>query len=64
MTAKRRLVPESEIRATLDLLKDYGVEIGGVDIRADGVTIFPRAETPGNAFDHWQNKNNDRPTHG
>ena len=56
MTARRRLVPEAEIRATLDMLKEYGVEIGAVDIRADGVTVYPPANNPGTAYDQWKAK--------
>ena len=62
MTAKRRLLPEAEIRAALDLAIEYGIEIGGVDIREDGVTVFAKGES-GNAFDQWKNKSRARPTH-
>lgn len=45
MTAKRRLVPDSEVRRVLDTLRSCGVQIGAVDIRADGVTVYPPANT-------------------
>ncbi|QQN73905.1 hypothetical protein [Croceicoccus sp. YJ47] len=54
MTAKRRLIPDAELRRALDTLKEYGVAIGAVDIRADGVTVYPTAATPGNEYDRWK----------
>lgn len=55
MSARRRLVPDSELRRALDTLKEYGVQIGAVDIRADGVTVYPKGESAANAFDQWKN---------
>lgn len=60
MTTKRRLVPESEVRRVLDLFRDYGLPIGSVDIRGDGVTIHPPAATSGNAYDAWKAKDQNR----
>lgn len=64
MTTRRRLVPETEIRKMLDLFRDYGLPIGSVDIRGDGVTIHPPATTSGNAYDAWKAKdqNSERTT--
>lgn len=45
MTARRRLVPDAEVRRVLDTLREYGVQIGAVDIRADGVTVYPPANS-------------------
>lgn len=45
MTARRRLVPDAEVRRVLDTLREYGVQIGAVDIRADGVTVYPAANS-------------------
>lgn len=65
MTARRRLIPLSEIRETLDLLAAYGINVATciVDIREDGVAVSPPATTPGNAYDAWKakDKNRDRP---
>lgn len=65
MTAKRRLVPESEVRRALDIAREYGIQIGSIDIRSDGVTIHPANRTPENDFDRWlsQDKGRDAPTH-
>ena len=66
MSAKRRLVPEAEIRATLDLLREYGIQFGAVDIRADGVTVYPPANNPGSAYDRYKAKkdqNSERSAH-
>lgn len=61
MTTRRRLLPDSEIRRTLELLREHGIELGGVDIRADGITVFTKAaEVKGNAFDAWKKQNSDR----
>ena len=63
MTARRRLVPESEVRRMLELFREYGLPVGAVDIRGDGVTIHPPTQTAGNAYDAWkaQDKNCERP---
>ncbi len=62
MTAKRRLVPEDEIRALLDLIKSYGVTISGVDVRTDGVTIMTPQTAPGSTpvemtYAQWKKQN-------
>lgn len=63
MTAKRRLLPESEIRSAIELLRELGIEPGAVDLRSDGITIFPKTESTGSAFDAWKasKPNPDRP---
>lgn len=66
MTAKRRLVPEHEVRSMYELLKSLGIQLGGpVDIRADGVTFYPPNQEPGNAYDRWKakDKNSDPASH-
>ena len=62
MTAKRRLLSNNEIRDAGDLALeimskalDRGLAIGGVDIRVDGVTIFPKTDLlHGGRFDDWK----------
>lgn len=63
MTRPRRLVPESEVQSMIRLFRANGLPIGSVDIRGDGVTIHPPAQTPGNAYDAWkaQDQNSERP---
>lgn len=56
MTARRRLVPTSEVEQHIELLRRLGVQIGAVDIRADGVTVYPPKQTPVNDFDKWKAK--------
>lgn len=65
MTAKRRLVPLTEVKEALDLLRQEGLTIGSVDIRSDGVTFFPPNQTGGSAYDRWkaQDKGNVPPAH-
>lgn len=65
MTARRRLVPLAEVEQHIELLRRLGVQIGAVDIRADGVTVFPPQQTPGNDFDRWLSKDEsgDRAAH-
>ena len=60
MTAKRRLVPDSEVRRVIDTLRSCGVQIGAVDIRADGVTVYPPANAPGTAYAAWKAKDANR----
>lgn len=54
MTARRRLVPNAEVKRVLDTLRECGVQIGAVDIRADGVTVYPPEQSPGNDYDLWK----------
>ena len=54
MTARRRLVPDAEVKRVLATLRECGVQIGAVDIRADGVTVYPPANNPGNDYDRWK----------
>lgn len=54
MTARRRLVPTAEVEQHIALLRKMGIAIGAVDIRADGVTIFPPQQQPGNDYDRWK----------
>lgn len=54
MTARRRLVPIAEVEQHIECLRKLGVQIGAVDIRADGVTIYPPANNPGNDYDRWK----------
>lgn len=59
MSAKRRLVPESEVRGMLELLRQYGIDLATlvIDIRGDGVTVSPPAtESQGDAYEKWANK--------
>lgn len=68
MTAKRILVSPAEVEKHLALLKRHGLPIGAVDIRVDGVTIWPPSESPPqagdrtgeSAFDQWLQKDADR----
>lgn len=60
MTAKRRLVPTEEVQQHIELLKRLGVQIGAVDIRADGVTVYPPNQAPGNDFDRWLSQDANR----
>jgi hypothetical protein len=67
MTAKRRLVSTAEVEQHIELLRRLGVQIGAVDIRADGVTVYPPANTPGTAYDRYRAKKDadrDRPASG
>lgn len=62
MTARRRLLSEKEILEAGDLairiMKDavsQNLDVGGVAVRTDGVTLLPKGESPkGNAFDKWK----------
>lgn len=66
MSAKRRLIPNAELKSVLDMLREYGIDPASVviDIRSDGVTFSPPAEKPGNAYDAWKakDKGRDRPS--
>lgn len=64
MTARRRLLPQSEIRAALDLLKEYGVPVSecAIDIGPDGVKVSPPANSnTGDDLGAFINRNPPRP---
>jgi len=63
MSARRRLVPLSEVQQAYEWWTSLGHNAAGVDIRADGVTFLPPAgQQAGTAFDAWktQSQNRDR----
>jgi hypothetical protein len=64
VTARRRLVPTAEVEQHIELLRRLGVLIGAIDIRADGVTVYPPTQQPGNDYDNWkrQEPSDDRPS--
>jgi hypothetical protein len=61
MTARQRLPSDREIKRVINTLRDLGVQIGAVDIRADGVTVHPPTESGGgSAYDRWKAKDKNR----
>jgi hypothetical protein len=66
MTTRIRLISNSELDRVLAKLREHGVQIGAVDIRTDGVTVYaPTDLVPGNDYDRWkaQNENHGGPAH-
>lgn len=48
-----------EIKRVLKAAKDAGVAIGSVDIRPDGITIYPPGKDQGqSAYDIWKQNQN------
>jgi hypothetical protein len=64
VTARRRLLPESEIRSAIELLRELGIEPGAVDLRADGITVYPKNEAQRSEVDAWfaKKQNSDGPS--
>jgi hypothetical protein len=61
MTAKRRLVPEKEVRSMAELLRGMGFRLDGpVEIRADSVVFHPANESAGDAYEQWSRENKGR----
>ena len=64
MTAKQRLVSDREIERVFAVLKKHGVDVRdrSIDIRSDGVTVSPPADSPGgaSAYDRWKAKDANR----
>lgn len=61
MTARRRLVPEREVRSMAEMLREMGFKLDGpVEIRSDGVVFHPTAESGGDAYERWSQENKDR----
>ena len=59
MTTKRRLVPESEVKGMLELLRTYGIDLKAcvIDIRGDGMAVSPPKESAAvavSAYDQWK----------
>lgn len=59
MTGKRRLIPLKEVRETLDLLASLGVDIKAcsIDIREDGISVSPLAQSVPDAYERWSKAN-------
>ncbi len=57
-----RLPTDKQINRILDLWKKRGLEIGGVDVTANGVSVRAPGETApdATAYDEWKNQSNDR----
>lgn len=54
MTARRRLVPVSEVKEMLDFLREQGFQFAAVDVRADGVTFLPANQNGGTDYEKWK----------
>lgn len=58
MTAKRRLIPEREVRGMIELLREMGVEIGPIEVRSDGVVFHPANQAQGaDEYEKWSRAN-------
>ena len=58
MSAKRRLVPEKEVKSMAELLRQMGFRLDGpIEIRSDSVVFHPAAESGGDAYEQWSRKN-------
>lgn len=57
MTARRRLVPEREVKGMVELLQNMGIKIGPIEVRADGVVFHPATESGGDAYERWSREN-------
>lgn len=61
MTARRRLVPESEVKRMAEMLRDMGFRLDGpIEIRTDGVVFHPSSDSGGDAYERWSRKNKGR----
>jgi hypothetical protein len=61
VTAKRRLVPEKEVRSMAELLRTMGFRLDGpVEIRADSVVFHPMHDSGGDAYERWSRENKGR----
>lgn len=58
MTAKRRLVPEKEVKSMAELLRTMGFRLDGpIEIRGDSVVFHPAIESEGDMYAQWSRKN-------
>lgn len=59
MTAKRRLLPMSQVKEALDFLRSYGVDVTtcSIDIRGDGITVTPPAAAQPDEYEKWSRAN-------
>lgn len=58
MTAKRRLVPNNEVRSMVELMRELGVEFGAVEVRSDGVVFHPANREGVDEYEKWSRANN------
>lgn len=58
MGAQALRFPKSpEIKRLIKAARDAGIQIGSIDIRPDGVTIYPPAKEGQSAYDIWKAQN-------
>lgn len=61
MTARNRLVSDRELDRVFAKVREHGIQIGAIDIRGDGVTIYTPTDSPESDFDRWKKgQNSDR----
>jgi len=61
MTARRRLVPESEVKRMAEMLRAMGFRLDGpIEVRTDGVVFHRSAESGGDAYERWSRENKGR----
>lgn len=62
MAGAVKFPPSTEVKRMIAAVKKAGLEIGSVDIRADGVTIYPpsKSEAGMTAYEKWKAADNAR----
>lgn len=53
-----RFPGSTEIKRLIKAAKDAGIQVGSIDIRPDGITIYPAEKAQGqSAYDIWKAQN-------
>lgn len=62
MSAKRRLVPEREVKSMAELLRGMGFNLNGpIEVRSDGVVFHPANHEQGtDKYEKWSRANKGR----
>lgn len=56
--AKIQFPKSPEIKRLIKAARDAGIQVGSIDIRPDGVTIYPAEKAQGqSAYDIWKAQN-------
>lgn len=60
MTARRRLIPNREVKSLVDMFREMGITFGAIEVRGDGVIFHPANQPEDDPYAQWARKNPDR----
>lgn len=60
MSARRRLIPNREVRSMLEMFRKMGLSFGAIEVRGDGVVFHPANQPESDDYAKWARENPDR----